>query len=114
MTVMYRKSCVLSVGGYQDKLYIEDYDLWTRLLVAGYKFRNLNEVLVDARIGEDFSLRRGGDDYFVKYKEFRQSQKEIGFLNSYEYLKALSLTYAITKVPTNMRNLTYKQLSKKA
>lgn len=114
MTVMYRKSCVLEVGGYRDKLYIEDYDLWTRLLVKGYKFINLNEVLVDARIGNDFSLRRGGDDYFDKYKEFRQCQKEIGFLNTFEYIKALSLTYAITKVPKDMRNLTYKQLRKKA
>ena len=113
MTVMYRKSYVLEAGGYLDKLYIEDYDLWTRLLVKGYKFGNLSDVLVDARISEGFEERRGGDDYFEKYKAFRKFQKEIGFLNGYEYLKSLSLTYAITKVPSSIRKLTYKQLRKK-
>lgn len=110
MTVMFRKSIIEKVGGYQDKLYIEDYDLWTRLLVEGYKLRNLNDVLVDARLGETFEERRGGDEYFEKYKEFRKYQKDIGFLNEYEYLKALTLTYAITKIPTTLRKVTYRQL----
>ncbi len=107
MTVMFRKSYIEKVGGYQDKQYIEDYDLWTRLLVNGYKLRNLNEVLVDARISENFEDRRGGKDYFEKYKAFRAYQKDLGFLNNLEYLRALSMTYMITKIPNKLRSIAY-------
>ena len=102
MTVMYRKSCVLEVGGYLDKDYIEDYDLWTRLLVKGYKFRNLNDVLVDVRIKEGFEEAK---DYYEIHKAFRKFQKEIGFLNGYEYLKASTTT----KMAASIRKLKNKK-----
>lgn len=35
MTVMYKKSFILSVGGYQHHLYMEDYNLWLRVLASG-------------------------------------------------------------------------------
>ncbi len=41
MTVVFRKNEILAVGGYQDHLFMEDYNLWLRLLAAGYELRNI-------------------------------------------------------------------------
>jgi len=46
-TVMYRKSAVIAVGGYRNFRRNEDYDLYVRLLHAGYYTQNLEfEMLV--------------------------------------------------------------------
>ncbi len=46
-----RREDIVSVGGYDDKYLIAaDYDLWTRLLIAGHKLVNTNEILTAIRI----------------------------------------------------------------
>lgn len=45
-TVMFRKEAVLAVGGYNEKLMRgQDIDLWKRLYLEGYKFRNITDVM---------------------------------------------------------------------
>lgn len=63
MTVAFRKNIVLSVGGYEHHLYMEDYNLWLRLLSVGYDIANLNQIMVYARVGNDFENRRRGIKY---------------------------------------------------
>ena len=64
VTVMLKKSEVLKVGGYQDWYCEEDYYLWIRLALCGYKFYNIQENLVNVRVGEEMYQRRGGKKYF--------------------------------------------------
>lgn len=64
VTVMLKKSNVLKVGGYQDWYCEEDYYLWIRLALCGYKFYNIQENLVNVRVGEEMYQRRGGKKYF--------------------------------------------------
>lgn len=49
-TVAFRKSAILSVGGYNFGAYAEDWDLWIRLRKAGFKFSNIPEVLLRYRV----------------------------------------------------------------
>ncbi|CAM6613979.1 glycosyltransferase [Escherichia coli] len=63
MTVAFRRSAILAVGGYQHHAFMEDYNLWLRLIAAGYKVENLDMVLVKARTGTSMLLRRKGIDY---------------------------------------------------
>lgn len=65
VSVMFRKSIVQSVGGYQDWYCNEDYYLWIRLFQAGAVFANLPDTLVHVRTGADMYQRRGGWKYFV-------------------------------------------------
>lgn len=64
-TVMFKKSSVLAVGGYQDWFCNEDYFLWIRMALAEMKFANVPCVLVHAREGLDRFKRRGGIKYFA-------------------------------------------------
>lgn len=61
MTVAYKKSVLEEVGGYQHHLFLEDYNLWNRIIAKGYKVGNLSEVLLYARTAGNamFSRRRG-------------------------------------------------------
>jgi GT2 family glycosyltransferase len=49
-SVMYRKSAVLAVGGYREGyIYVEDIDLWYRLVYSGYKISNVPKFLLKYR-----------------------------------------------------------------
>jgi glycosyltransferase involved in cell wall biosynthesis len=45
-SVMFRKRWVAQVGGYQERGWPEDYDLWLRLYLAGARFAKVPEVLL--------------------------------------------------------------------
>ena len=64
VTVMFKKSAVVSAGNYQDWFWNEDYYLWVRMMLHGCKFSNLPDVLVNVRSGLDQYARRGGMKYF--------------------------------------------------
>ena len=69
VSVMFKKEDVLKVGNYVDFYHNEDYYLWVRMYIEGFKFHNIPEILVDVRINEAFYNRRGGWRYFLS--EFR-------------------------------------------
>ena len=63
MTVAYRKSSLHRVGGYRHHLWMEDYNLWLRMLAAGMQCANLPQTLVYARTGCGMIGRRKGWRY---------------------------------------------------
>lgn len=82
MTVMIRKSAILSVGGYQDWFCNEDYYLWVRLALANCKFKNLSYILVNMRVGKEMYRRRGGVKYYkseAKLQKYMLAHKLINF-----------------------------------
>ena len=72
MTVMYKKSMVLKAGNYEDCPLMEDDMLWIRMLIAGAKCANIDDYLVYARTGYAMIERRGGWEYFKRYKAARK------------------------------------------
>ena len=59
MSVAFRKSKVISVGGYPKLKFKEDFALWINLISKGAKFKNLSKSLVKARVNNSFYARRG-------------------------------------------------------
>ena len=64
MTVVLKRSAVLSAGNYKHWYCDEDYYLWLRMYLKGALFANLPDVLVNVRVGADMYARRGGWKYF--------------------------------------------------
>jgi glycosyltransferase involved in cell wall biosynthesis len=48
-TVMVRKEALVCLGGYEERGWPEDYDLWLRMYLAGYRFAKVPEVLLSWR-----------------------------------------------------------------
>ncbi|MFA5250985.1 MAG: glycosyltransferase [Phycisphaerae bacterium] len=64
MSVMFKKSQVDSAGSFIDWHCEEDYFLWIRMFLAGFKFKNLPDNLVFVRMNPDSYKRRAGLKYF--------------------------------------------------
>ncbi|MCM0583274.1 glycosyltransferase [Weissella diestrammenae] len=62
--VVFKKSVIEAVGGYQDLYHHEDYFLWVRLFEQGHVFGNVDEVLVKMRMTQDSLRRRQGWQLF--------------------------------------------------
>jgi glycosyltransferase involved in cell wall biosynthesis len=59
-SVTFRRRAVLEVGGYQERRWAEDYDLWLRLYLAGWRFAKLPQVLLEWRERPDRLTRTDG------------------------------------------------------
>lgn len=77
MTVMFKKHAVQSVGGYIDMPYFEDYWLWARMLRVGCKAKNIDQVLIRVRAGQDMIARRGGLSYTKCIIKFEKAMNRI-------------------------------------
>ncbi len=110
MTVMFRRSAVLAAGNYRHFPYLEDYDLWARMLSGGSLLANIPEILVDARTGKALYRRRGGWEYFKRYAVHRKNQRRLGLLNPGEYVISLILSFGMTMQPAFLRKLAYQKL----
>lgn len=82
MTISYRKSKILEVGGYQHHLWMEDYNLFLRVIAKGYKIQNLADVLVYARIDNGMHARRKGFEYIRSEKQLLNLKKQLKLQNS--------------------------------
>ncbi len=59
-TVVFRRSAVLSAGGYVGLPFMEDWYLWYRMLRGGARTANLPDPLVNYRVNAALYARRGG------------------------------------------------------
>jgi len=108
MTVMYRKSAVDSVGGYQELDLMEDYWLWVRMISKGYKFVNLAQVLVHARAGAGLLERRGGMRYVKSEIIAQRLFFAAGFIAFPRVLSNLVLRVLPRLVPGSVRGIIYR------
>jgi hypothetical protein len=60
MTAFVRLDAFTDCGGYPLLTQKEDYGLWLTMIGRGYRLANLDEPLVEARLGADFYDRRAG------------------------------------------------------
>lgn len=110
MTVMYKKSMVLKAGNYEDCPLMEDDMLWIRMLIAGAKCANIDDYLVYARTGYAMIERRGGWEYFKKYKAARKKIYDTGYISSKDYWKTIYVQMIVAIVPKKMRLLIFTKL----
>ena len=112
MTVAFRKSAVLAVGGYQHHLYMEDYNLWLRMIAAGYKTHNLQDILVNVRAGSSMVSRRRGLTYIKS--EFQLAKLKIkSKIDSPLSATIIFFMRSIPRIlPTSLLNVIYKKLRK--
>jgi len=87
--VFFRRVDVLASGGYQTCPFFEDYDLWARMMMLGYRLYNMPEVLVFVRAGSEMLRRRRGMKYIRYEVNFLRKMHKIGFLSTPYFLANL-------------------------
>ncbi len=107
--VMYKKSSVLSVGGYMHFEGFEDYYLWVRMLQAGMHGCNLADVLLKMRV-DDMHQRRGGRRYAGNMLRFRSYLLKTRFCNIIDFFVASAGHFAVSMMPRTLRKLFYEKV----
>lgn len=108
-TVMFKKSVVKELGKYSNLRFLEDYDLWVKMLTADFKIVNVPETLVDMRMSDSLYSRRGGFKYLFIYVKLKNKWRRMGIGN---YLSMFTSDVAMilnTLIPANIRKLAYKK-----
>ncbi len=114
VTVMMRKSHLQAVGGYIDWYCEEDYYLWIRLALAGYKFYNIQENLVDVRVGEEMYQRRGGWRYFKSEASLQRYMWKYDVIGLGHYLYNVAIRFAVqVAMPNSVRGWVFRMFARK-
>lgn len=107
-TVVFKKSSVMSVGGYIDFPGFEDYDLWVRLLLKGYKLANVDESLVMMRGGFEQFQRRRGLSYVRREFLFQKHLLRSGFINITDFALNTSIRLPVRLLPMSFFRFIHK------
>ena len=115
VTVMFKKSAIIEVGGYQKVKDVgyEDYDLWIRLLMANKNVKNVDKVFVNVRVGEDMYKRRGDKKRLKTALYFRKKLWKMGYYSWFHYIFYSIQTIAFSCVPASVRKFLYKKILRK-
>lgn len=114
VTVMARKSDIMAVGGFQEWYCEEDYFLWIRMALNGYKFYNLQENLVNVRVGKDMYARRGGWKYFKSEYLLQKYMYGEHIISCFHFIFNVIVRFGIEVVmPNKLRALVFQKLLRK-
>ena len=110
VTVMFKKSSVLKAGNYQHCPLMEDTLLWVNMFKNGAKAINIDDYLVNVRIGADMYERRGGWTYFKRYKDARKKIYQTGYISWWDYIYTLIVQAIVALLPNKVRGWLFKSL----
>lgn len=115
-SMMMRKEALMKAGNYNgDLLLFEDYSLFLRMWKAGVKFYNMQEVLLDFRVGSGIETikRRSGKHYIEKEKNFLNYAKSIGAFSNKDILKYKLFKFPIRMMPPKLVLFIYNTFLRK-
>ncbi len=113
MTVAYKKSIILSLHGYQHHLFMEDYNLWLRVISKGYEVANLSQVLVYARVGNGMHARRRGSEYIKSEKQLLDLKIALKTQSLISAYVTFILRSFFRFLPSNLLGFVYNNLLRK-
>lgn len=114
VSVMLKRDTVLAAGNYQSALLMEDSLLWANMIRHHAVMRNISDVLVYVRTGEDMLKRRGGLDYFRKYRMGRKQILATGTISRWDYLFTVLVQLAVCVMPLAMRRFVFQKLLRRS
>ena len=113
MAAAFRRNDILDIGSYHHIPYIEDYELWVRAIVNGYRLANIDKVLVHARVGNGMIGRRGNRQYITSWRTLNDYMLKNRMINRLEYVRNMLAIRAFVYMPTDFKKLAYKIILRK-
>lgn len=114
VSVIFKKSFAEEVGGYIDWFCEEDYYLWIRMAEANGVFANVPDTLVNVRVGDEMSSRRGGWKYFSSEAKLQKYMLKKDIISFPRYLYNIAIRFAgEIAVPNTLRTKLFKLMREK-
>lgn len=112
-TVMYKKSDVLSVGGYGDLRRCQDFDLWGRMLYKGFKAYNIQESLLLFRANEANSKRLSSKETRKCKNKVVKSFWKMGYASFIDYMVIATSQFILAIMPASFQKWVYNKFLRK-
>lgn len=112
-TFAVRRSALEAIGGYRSVPYAEDFDLFVRLLTAGYRGYNVQEPLLQVRVDEGAYKRRGGYSYLCDMVKFNVLELREGWFSPTDFLVRSAANAFVALMPNALRDGVYKRILRK-
>ena len=109
-SVMLNKKAILDVGNYQANGKLEDYFLWSKVIIGKYPVLNLSEVLVHMRVDTGMYGRRGEWANLKQIFKLRRMLYKGKLVSKREELTGDFVMVANVIVPAKLRELIYKKV----
>jgi glycosyltransferase involved in cell wall biosynthesis len=106
---VFRKSAALAVGGYRHMPRFEDYDLWVRMLAAGYRAGNIADPLVYYRLDAANLDRRRSWPATKSAWRFHLWKQRIGFAGPLDTAYALAILTGAFLTPGPVYRWVYRR-----
>ncbi|MCR5637398.1 MAG: glycosyltransferase [Lachnospiraceae bacterium] len=110
MAAAFRKDVILSIGSYRHIPYIEDYELWVRTIINGYKLGNIKMVLVHARVGNGMVKRRGNKQYITSWRELNKYMLANSMINWMVYVRNMVAVRVFVYMPSGIKEFLYRNI----
>lgn len=109
-TVVFRRQLALEVGGYSDLRFMQDYDLFVRMLMAGAQAANLSEPLVMFNVGNGMLARRSGPAMLKHEWALQQRLVHNGVVGHLGAARNLALRGTFRMLPAPLLERAYARL----
>jgi cellulose synthase/poly-beta-1,6-N-acetylglucosamine synthase-like glycosyltransferase len=104
---VFKRDVVQAIGGYHPVLYLEDYDLFMRLIAAGARFHAIQRPLIHVRVTRHQRARRGGWQYAVRDAKFRWSLYRRGDISLANYCVSTVAYSSFRLAPPALKQVLY-------
>ncbi len=108
-TVVYRRTAVLSAGGYRELRYMEDYWVFTRMIANGATVVNLPDPLVRYRVDAGAYERKGGLRQLRSEVRLQRRLRTEGFTTVGQGLRNVTVRGGYRLVPSAVRRRAYRR-----
>jgi glycosyltransferase involved in cell wall biosynthesis len=106
-TVVFRRSAVARVGGYEDLPHFEDYWLWVRMLSGGARAANVEQPLLLYRAYTGSYERRGGWRLVGYEIRLQRRMRRLGFTSRTQFVRNVAVRGLWRLVPVGLRRRLY-------
>ncbi|MFC3849282.1 glycosyltransferase [Corynebacterium hansenii] len=108
-SVLFRTERVKKVGGYRHAPYMEDYDLWARMLADGARFANLPEPLTRFRVTGMLDRRRA-KGIVASERRMQATLVDLGLVSRPRAAFNFAARSAFRALPTGLLRRAYRAL----
>ena len=113
VTIMMKKESMLKAGGYLHWFCDEDYYLWIRMFLNKANFANIDETLVNVRIGKEMYGRRGGKEYFRSEKKLQKFMLKNKIIGRFTYFSNVTKRFIVQRfLPNSIRGFVFRKLAR--
>ena len=107
MTVGFKKSKIMDLGGYPELFLKGDYGLWIKSKAAKLKFINLDRSLVKATAGKRMIKDRGGFRYILSELLLQKYLLKYGLTNIFFAILIFFIRSTVFILPSYLRSFIY-------